>query len=94
MKWNQFLNKSVFVKTSYEGWLKIRNSRGEEGIVPAAYVENIQDEDDIPPPPSSNYPVTIPDSWGGGTPSDQPSYINSPPSYNHTPSYMNNDQVL
>lgn len=29
------------LKNSYEGWLKIRNVHGEEGIVPSAYVEYI-----------------------------------------------------
>lgn len=69
---------TVLDPNSFEGWLKIRNKRGEEGIVPSAYVENIDDEY-IPPPPSSNYPVQIPDSWNGSEEISQPpAYVNSP----------------
>jgi hypothetical protein len=34
---------TVLDPNSYEGWLKIRNVRGEEGIVPTAYVEFMED---------------------------------------------------
>lgn len=80
----------VLDPNSYEGWLKIRNNRGEEGIVPNAYVENIEDDDDIPPPPtpSSAEPPAYVNSYEQTNSTSQSSYVNT--NYNPGPSAWDN----
>ncbi len=80
------------MQNSYEGWLKIRNSRGQEGIVPTAYVEFIEDDQDIPPPPSHYPNSTSASLWESTNFSDTNSYMNSPPSYSQ-PTYNTGNQV-
>jgi len=83
---------TVLDPNSYEGWLKIRNSRGQEGIVPTAYVEFIEEDQDIPPPPS-HYPASTTASlWESTNFSETNSYMNSPPSYSQ-PAYNTANQV-